>query len=138
MSADSIGPTWRTVSALVATGLLAACGESAIPPPDRSTPQPDITLAGGRVVTDVRLEYDESDRSIFVWYRTTTSSSDCRQLQAEVRDVWSRVLRAEADKRGAGRVTVLPEDPSLRSQSFAHVRDEQLQWREDRFGRCAD
>lgn len=124
------------ILAAVILAQVASCSGTAARPGDQSTRQPDIRLKDGRVLTEVALEMDDADQSLTLFYRTKVSLSECQGAQAEVREVWSQTLQSEADKRKARRVTVFPEDPSGRSQSFRFTRDQGEQWREENFLPC--
>lgn len=98
---------------------------------------PDFTLTDGRTLTDVFLDSEKSNHSLFLFYRTSVSIFDCKQIQSEVREVWSRFFRVEADRADARRAVVFPEDAAGRSQGFRYVRDDLIPWREENFCPCS-
>jgi hypothetical protein len=122
--------------ALVVQSQLIACDRSSMAR-DESTRQPDIRLSNGRVLTDVFLDHDRAGRSLSLWYQTSTSLSDCKETQTEVREVWSQVLRG-ADKGDARGVVIFPEDTAGRSQGFRYIHDQDGTWREENFLPCPD
>lgn len=131
-----MGRLVRVVLAVVMVTQLVSCGRSPTESPDDSTRWPDVRLDDDRVLSEVSL--DEDGGYLFVDYRTSVSLADCAEMQAEVRAVWSEVLRDEAAKRNVDHVVVWPTDPSGRAQSFTYELDQSRQWREANFVMCRD
>lgn len=136
----SIVPSVRVLKSAVIvltvsiTGLQAAgCAEGQTP--EGGLKQPDFTLNSGRVLTNVFVD-TRPDGSLMLFYSTGASGAGCEQTQAEVREVWSRFLRQEAERKSARDATIMPEDSSGTSTSYRYLRGNDDMWREHQFGDC--
>jgi hypothetical protein len=120
-------PLW--LFATTAVFYLAACAGPRTGDPEPAIPS-NITLKTGRVLTGVDISTYRKDSSVFLNYRTAVPLTSCKEIQAEVREVWSLLLQSEADRRRAQRARVVPEDVEGRSQAFTWVRNQDSTWSE--------
>ena len=122
--------------AVICASLISGCSSAQTERASGQVRQPDITLADGRVLTDVFVADDEAEKSVTLFYRTAVPLSNCQELQAEVREIWLRNLRPEANRRNALNAIMFPEDRSGNSRDFTYKRNPETDWREWNFGRC--
>ena len=129
-------PKMLMMLAVICASFSSGCSSAQTERASRQMRQPDITLADGKILTDVFLADDEAEKSVTIFYRTAVPLSNCKELQAEVREVWSRNLRAEADRRNALNAILFPEDRGGNSRDFTYKRNTDTDWREWNFGSC--
>lgn len=122
--------------AVICAGLSSGCSSAQTQRASGQVRQPDITLANGKVLTDVFVADDEAEKSVTLFYRTAVPLSNCQELQAEVREVWLRNLRPEANRRNTLNAILFPEDRDGNSRDFTYKRKPDTEWQEWNFGRC--
>jgi len=100
-------------------------------------PQPDVTLSNGQVVRKVFLD-QRDDGSVLLFYDTTLSIANCKEIQREVREMWSRFLREQAERRKSRDAVLMPQDPSGSSRSYRYLADKEGEWTEHTFTNCEE
>jgi hypothetical protein len=99
---------WCVLATVV---LAAACDRAASPRGDqRGVPTQALKI------DDVKLKVVDSELTFF--YRTRTSTGDCKAQAAEMPKVWDLLVKAHLRDSHVQRVILFPQDPSGQSVTF--------------------
>lgn len=101
------------LSLMVLAASISACAA-------REQRLPDVQISDTTTISEIYLR--DTDLGAMLFWRTATLMTACKEIRTEVRAVWDRIGRQEAEKRASARFTMMPEDTTGHSRTFDYVR----------------